>query len=63
MAGLPGVILLLGSPLMDNGLDLSEEGIIVDQRGKERPHGKGYDIGAEEQQFSVILPVLFPLLL
>jgi CSLREA domain-containing protein len=53
---------LLGSPLMDNGLDLSEQGISVDQRGKKRPRVKGYDIGAVEQQFSAIVPFLVPLL-
>lgn len=56
-------VFLLDSPLMDNGLDLTEQGISVDQRGKKRPHGEGYDIGAVEQQFSAILPVLVPLLL
>ena len=56
-------VFLLGSPLVDNGLDLSERGIVVDQRGKERPKGQGYDIGAVEQQFFAIIPVLVPLLL
>jgi CSLREA domain-containing protein len=56
-------VFLLGSLLKDNGLDLSGREIGVDQRGKERPRGKGYDIGAVEQQFSAIIPVLVPLLL
>ncbi len=54
---------LLGSPLVDNGLDSSEWEITADQRGKGRPKGKGCDIGAVELQFSTITPVLVPFLL
>ncbi|MEN8200632.1 MAG: choice-of-anchor Q domain-containing protein [Thermodesulfobacteriota bacterium] len=56
-------LFLLTSPAMDNGVDLSAGGMLVDQRGRERPRGNGYDIGAVELQFSTILPALLPLLL
>jgi len=56
-------VFLLGSPLRDSGLDLSMKGIFVDQRGRARPRGKGYDIGAVERQFSAIVPALGLLLL
>ncbi len=56
-------VFLLGSPLRDGGLDLSGRGVFVDQRGRARPRGKGYDIGAVERQFSAIVPALGLLLL
>ncbi len=55
--------LLFGSPAIDSAHDLSEQGILLDQRGDARPQGKGYDIGAVEKRFFAVTPFLVPLLL
>ena len=55
--------LLLGSPAVDQGLDLSGAGITTDQRGIPRPQGRAYDIGAFETGPRSLVPLLVPLLL
>lgn len=54
---------LFGSPAIDSAHDLSEQGILLDQRGEARPQGKGYDIGAVEKRSFAVPPFLVPLLL
>ncbi len=53
--------LLPGSPAIDAGQELSD--ITTDQRGVQRPKGKGYDIGAVEFEGFSIVPLIQPLLL
>lgn len=55
--------LLIGSPAIDSGLDLSQKGITTDQRGNARPDGDGYDIGAYETRKKMPPSALAPLLL
>lgn len=54
--------LIIGSPAIDSGQDLSAEGITVDQRGKSRPDGGGYDIGSYETRKKIPPAALQPLL-
>lgn len=55
--------LLPGSPAIDSGRDLANQGIVHDQRGEVRPQGPGYDIGAVEKRFFAAPPFLAPILL
>lgn len=54
--------LLIGSPAVDAGLDLSSAGIRFDQRGRPRPDGDFFDIGAFETRKRSIVPLTAPLL-
>lgn len=52
-----------GSPAVDGGKNLFDQGIATDQRGVARPQGEAFDIGSFEMvQFSLV-PFLVPLLL
>ena len=55
--------LLIGSPAIDRGLDLSAQGMVTDQRGRLRPDGGGYDIGAYETRKIAPPSCLAPLLM
>ncbi|MEZ6061767.1 MAG: CHRD domain-containing protein [Planctomycetaceae bacterium] len=44
----PTHALIVGSPAINAGMDLSGSGITLDQRGVARPQGTAYDIGAAE---------------
>jgi len=54
--------LLIGSPAVDQGQDLTSVGVITDQRGRRRPDGQSFDIGAFETRKRSIVPLIFPLL-
>ena len=54
--------LLIGSPAVDRGQDLTSIEITTDQRGVRRPDGSSYDIGAFETRKRSIIPLIAPLL-
>jgi len=54
--------LLIGSPAVDRGRDLSSIGITEDQRGFPRPDGTLFDIGAFETRKRSIVPLFSHLL-
>lgn len=54
--------LLIGSPAVDKGKDLSTSGITTDQRGVSRPQGSAFDIGAFETGPRSVVPLFSDLL-
>lgn len=54
--------LQFGSPAVDAGKDLIDEGITTDQRGVARPQGEAFDIGSWEMKKFSVVPFLVPLL-
>ncbi len=54
--------LLIGSPAVDKGQDLTSIGVTSDQRGVNRPVGNAFDIGAFETKKRSVTPFITPLL-